>query len=163
MPVVSCTICQNKFYAKPNHLVRGWGKYCSKKCNYLGQKTGKNFLCSICGKQTYKNAAEQKRSASGKYFCSKSCQTIWRNSELFARENHGNWKGGKSSYRQFMTRASVEKLCARCKNDDSRVLAVHHKDRNRQNNVPDNLIWLCHNCHYLVHHFKQESQDFVTA
>lgn len=161
MPITTCTICLKEFYVKPNRLARGWGKYCSKKCNYQGQKTGKVFVCHICGKETYKGVAEQARSSSGKYFCSKSCQTIWRNSEVYTREKHINWKGGESSYRAFMVRSSLDKVCAKCKTRDARILAVHHKDRNRSNNTADNLLWLCHNCHYLVHHYSNETAGFL--
>lgn len=163
MPLTNCTICQQTFYVKPSRLERGWGKYCSKTCNYAGQRSGSAVVCSICGKQTYRNIAEQKRSKSGKYFCGKSCQTIWRNSELFTRENHANWKGGESSYRQFMTRTRGAKLCAKCRIDDPRILAVHHRDKNRKNNRPTNLVWLCHNCHFLVHHYTQEAHGFIAT
>jgi len=30
-------------------------------------------------------------------------------------------------------------------------LGVHHKDGNHSNNNPDNLQWLCHNCHVRKH------------
>lgn len=43
-------------------------------------------------------------------------------------------------------------MCFRCRVSDIRVLAVHHADENRTNNGVENLIWLCHNCHYLIHH-----------
>lgn len=163
MPIVNCVVCAQGFYIKPNRLLKGWGKYCSRQCNYKGQRTGTVFKCHICGKETYRNTAAQSRSKSQKYFCSKSCQTVWRNSEIFTRDNHANWKGGESSYREFMRRTSADKLCAKCKTNDFRVLAVHHKDRNRQNNNPSNLIWLCHNCHHLVHHYAQESEGFLTT
>ena len=161
MPITNCLICSQDFYIKPSRLLKGWGKYCSKQCNYRGQKTGKTAPCNTCGKDVYRNTAERSRSKSGKYFCGKSCQTIWRNSKLFTRENHANWKGGESSYRDFMRRTSRDKFCTRCETSDTRILAVHHRDRNRQNNSPSNLIWLCHNCHYLVHHYAQEARGFL--
>lgn len=163
MPMVICTICGDGFYAKPRHLGIGWGKYCSKKCQYLEQKTGTYFACHTCKKQIYKGVVEQSRSKSGKFFCSKSCQTIWRNTTEFAGAKHANWQGGKASYRQIMIRSSNKHICAKCKNQDTRILAVHHKDKNRNNNNVSNLVWLCHNCHYLVHHYKNEAAGFVVA
>jgi hypothetical protein len=163
VPNIACAVCSKEFYVKPSCLLKGWGKYCSKKCNYQGQKTGSAFPCATCGKPTYKSTAAQQRSVSGKYFCNKSCQTIWRNSVIYIRENHSNWRGGEKSYREFMRRTSADQSCQRCKTSDTRVLAVHHKDRNRRNNVASNLIWLCHNCHYLVHHYREEAPGFVTA
>jgi predicted HNH restriction endonuclease len=47
-------------------------------------------------------------------------------------------------------------VCVLCKVSDKRILAVHHKDNNRKNNKVENLVWLCHNCHILVHHFGED-------
>ena len=153
MPYVDCKKCGQEFYAKPNWIKKGWGKYCSRNCVFESQKKGKVVLCFICGKQTYKSPRELLRSKSGKFFCSKVCQTIWRNKIVFIGENHANWKHGKSAYRRILKSTEKEQNCSLCHNRDKRVLIVHHKDKNRSNNGIDNLIWLCHNCHYLVHHY----------
>lgn len=157
-----CAICCNKFYAKPSHKAKGWGKYCSKACQYKGQKTGGMVSCNICGIKVYKTRNDQSRSQSGKYFCNKSCQTIWRNSQ-YSGVNHSNWTSGKASYRVALLRSGRTQVCSKCGTSDKRVLAVHHKDRNRDNNNLSNLMWLCHNCHYLVHHDKTEAAGFVVA
>lgn len=52
-------------------------------------------------------------------------------------------------------------MCTLCKTEDKRVLATHHIDRNRLNNSVNNLAWLCHNCHFLVHHDNVETQRFA--
>jgi predicted HNH restriction endonuclease len=36
------------------------------------------------------------------------------------------------------------------------MLVVHHIDENRNNNNHENLIWLCYNCHHLVHNYPDE-------
>ena len=153
-------MCTEEFYIKPNRLKRGWGKYCSKRCNYEAQRTGSLVACHTCRKEIYKNLKDQKRSKSGNYFCNKSCQTVWRNS-IYTGVKHPNWAGGTSSYRAILRRTERPRFCARCKSSDIRILTVHHKDKNRQNNSVPNLIWLCHNCHYLVHRYKSEAKDFV--
>jgi hypothetical protein len=163
MPDVDCAVCQQSFYAKPNWLKNGHGKYCSRVCAHKAQKTGRMFACHTCKKNTYKSLKDQRRSKSGKFFCNKKCQTIWRNSSVFSGENHANWKGGESSYRQRLLKTELAQICARCSSDDKRILVVHHKDKNRQNNKFSNLIWLCHNCHYLVHHYKDESKTFLVS
>lgn len=160
MPHVPCQVCAKDFYVKPSHLKRGWGKYCSNECKSQGFKTGSFFKCVTCQKEVYKSIKDQYRSKSGKFFCCKSCQTKWRNL-TYVGENHANWKGGESSYKQAMHRAGVPAICARCKIVDARVLAVHHKDKNRKNNALSNLVWLCHNCHFLVHHYKNEAGTFL--
>jgi len=160
---VNCQNCDKEFYVKPNRILRGWGKYCSKTCQHIGAKNGKTLACLICGKEVYRSLKDQGRSKSNKFFCSKSCQTIWRNSEIFIGKKHANWKTGEYSYRDALKRAPVLPYCLKCNTNDTRVLAVHHKDRNRSNNNISNLIWLCHNCHYLVHHYKNEATAFVVA
>ena len=77
---------------------------------------------------------------------------------MFIGKNHPQWKNGKGAYREMMLRSKKKRHihCTRCGFNDIRALLVHHKDRNRENNALKNLVWLCHNCHYLVHHYKEE-------
>jgi len=157
MVKVNCKICKKEFLAKPSWRLKGYGVYCSSKCQYLGIRTGKNMPCFICGRETYKQFKQLKKSKSGKFFCSKSCQTKWRNSE-FVGDKHGNWKGGEFTYRDILKRNNIPEICKICKTKDSRILAVHHIDKNHKNNKIENLLWLCHNCHHLVHHYKNEQE-----
>lgn len=159
MPEVNCKICGQSFYAKPRHLKIGWGKYCSKNCQSKSQQTGRALECAVCGRPVWRNKAQLKKSLSGKYFCSKSCQTKWRN-QFFHGDKHANWKGGSYAYRNMLIRASIQKFCILCRISDIRVLAVHHIDQNHSNNELSNLTWLCHNCHLLVHHYKEERDKF---
>lgn len=157
MPNVACKICKKKFYAKPHWLKQGWGKYCSSVCQYEGRKQGKIIKCFICDTERYRPKGVLKKSKSGKYFCGKSCQTRWRNI-VFTGEKHANWKHGKYAYRSVLARHNVEKICTLCATKDKRVLAVHHIDHNHANNILKNLTWLCHNCHFLVHHDIKEQK-----
>lgn len=160
MPLVVCNTCNEYFYAKPNWIKKGHGKYCSRKCHADGQKTGKFIKCFICEKQTYKTNRSLLHSKSGKYFCGKSCQTVWRNSRVYIGENHPNWKHGKFAYRKAFLKSKVPAICLVCNIKDIRVLAVHHIDRNRKNNKIKNLAWLCHNCHILIHHYNEDAEKF---
>lgn len=162
MTNVYCKQCQKPFYAKPSWLKNGYGIYCSRLCKFEASRTGKNVPCSICGKITYKKPKALNGSKSGKYFCGKSCQTKWRNAE-FSQEKHPNWKTGASAYRSLLGRQNTPKECTLCKNNDFRVLAVHHIDKNHYNNAIENLAWLCHNCHHLVHHDQKEYKRFMAA
>lgn len=160
MPTVACTVCAAPFYAKPSHIKKGWGKYCSKKCQYKSQSTGSTVCCYTCERLVYRAAGESKRSKSGRYFCSKSCQTIWRNSQ-YIEAKHSNWTTGQSSYRAILKRSGKPLICKKCQTSDERVLAVHHRDKNRSNNTVANLVWLCHNCHHLVHNHPLEAGDLL--
>lgn len=159
MPIVKCKLCRERFYAKPSWIKYGHGKYCSQKCQYKSYKTGKIIPCFICGKEVYKALRYIKRAKH--YFCSKSCQTVWRNTMVFVGPKHFNWKGGEHTYRNIMRRSNVPKVCKRCGAKDRRILAIHHLDRNRKNNKLSNLIYLCHNCHFLVHNYNEGGKKFL--
>ena len=162
MSMVPCKRCGTIFYAKPSWLLKGNGKYCSASCHHADARTGEGRICNTCGKATYKTPKALKGSKSGKFFCSKRCQTLWRN-QLYIGDKHKNFKTGEFVYRAAMERAKVPKICRLCKTTDYRVLAVHHIDKNRKNNKLENLIWLCNNCHFLVHHYEEERQKIMAA
>ena len=133
MPTIICRICSKKSYIKPYHLKIGGGKYCSRKCQTIGQRRGKFINCYTCNKLAWKMPKELKHSKSGKFFCTKRCQTIWRN-VFFSGEKHPFWKGGLHGYRHILLRSHAEQMCKFCKLKDKRILAVHHLDKNRMNN-----------------------------
>lgn len=156
MPLVRvCNICKKKFNTKPYFLKHGGGKYCSPECHHKGLKKGRVVQCFICKKDTYKSPKALQSSKSKKFFCSKSCQTTWRNTE-FVGKKHANWIEGLYAYRSVLERHKILVICKRCKLDDKRMLAVHHIDQNRKNNKIENLTWLCHNCHHLIHRYPEE-------
>ena len=154
--IVKCQLCSKSFYTKPSWVKNGGGKYCSLVCKYKGSRLGQNLPCYICGKVVYHPKGRIARSKSKKNFCSKSCQTIWRNS-YYVGEKHGNYIDGKSMYRSVLSRNKIPAVCKLCKTIDKRVLAVHHLNRKKSDNRVENLVWLCHNCHHLVHHYKAEA------
>jgi len=154
MPLLKkCKLCKTIFKTKPSHVKNGYGKYCSADCHHASMKSGKMVKCHICGKEVYKTLKALRISKSRKWFCSKSCQTSWRNVE-FSGPKHANYINGQFTYRSLLSRTKIPKKCRLCKTGDIRVLAVHHMDENRSNNKVGNLIWLCHNCHHLVHRYK---------
>lgn len=55
-------------------------------------------------------------------------------------------KKSSSDYRLIV---KGPKVCNGCGSWDN--LQVHHKDGNHENNSPDNLEWLCVNCHSKKH------------
>ena len=149
---VSCGRCGKEFYGKPSHIAMGYNKFCSRKCSFESMRNGKWFKCEGCAKDIYRTPKYINASKSKKYFCGKSCQTKWRNAE-FSGMRHANWQHGRGSYRNIMKRAGQEVICELCKSTDERVIVVHHKNRDRTNNTLENLVWLCRNCHYIVHQY----------
>ena len=157
MAIAKCKICGNSFYIKPAHIKAGWGIFCSRECKHVGTRIRKPVNCFICNRLVYKTQSQINRSKSGKSFCGKSCQTKWRN-VLYSGHKHLGWKGGRSTYRKVMLKSKKETQCILCKKEDFRVLVVHHVDQNHSNFDVTNLVWLCHNCHFLAHHDKLAKQ-----
>ncbi|MBM3257650.1 MAG: hypothetical protein FJZ05_00300 [Candidatus Nealsonbacteria bacterium] len=154
MPIVYCRVCKKEFYAKPSLLKIGWGKYCSAKCQYKAQRKGKFVYCYICRKEIWRKPRQLNHSKSKKYFCTKSHQTLWRNHK-FSGSQHPNWKGGENiEHKALLLKNGIKPICKLCGCEDKRVLAVHHHDGNKKNNNIKNLVWICHNCHHLVHRYK---------
>ena len=153
MPVVVCQICQEEFYVKNWYLKAGWGRYCSVNCRNKSQLRGIMVRCKACKKEVYKSPSKFSHSKSGNFFCNKSCQARWNNT-FRLEEKHPNWNGGNHMYRKILRRNGIIPSCYCCKLKDERVLVAHHIDHNRKNNNRSNLIWLCRNCHHLVHSIK---------
>lgn len=71
-------------------------------------------------------------------------------------ENDGQYKNGISFLRKNRRKIKEERqYCERCNkyliNAGPSWWAVHHKDRNRNNNTNDNLELLCKRCHQIEH------------
>ncbi len=157
----NCLICKKDFLAKKSHINYGHAKYCSRACHHQSMRKGKKVACTICGTIIFRSLKKLRRSQSALYFCSKKCQAIWRN-KTFIAEKHKNWKGGRFIYRRILKNSDSARACLLCAHKDERLLAAHHIDENHTNNDIKNLAWLCHNCHYLVHHDKLEKQKFLS-
>lgn len=104
-----------------------------QKCKYV------ELECDYCHK-TFSRLKSELKSKSGKYFCSKECGNRYKNIEVTNKID-------SISYRRNAFNAYEHKcaICGYC--EDERILEVHHKDENRNNNHIDNLIILCPNCH----------------
>lgn len=159
MAIVACGICQKSFNVKLSHQKLGWGKYCSNDCRSQAQLLGKFFDCYICKKQIYRSISKIKHSKSGNFFCSKTCQTLWRNT-YYSEEKHPNWINGIRSYRNKLLKSNAEQFCLCCNSTDFRVLIAHHIDHNRENNNISNLVWMCLNCHHLIHNYSEFEKKF---
>ncbi|MBI3632980.1 MAG: HNH endonuclease [Candidatus Vogelbacteria bacterium] len=146
-----CLVCKKKIWIKASYIQRGWGKYCSKRCQAKAQRNGQWLHCDYCEKLIYRTPKDFVRSESKKFFCSVGCHCAWENKNRRSGENAPNWIAGQRVYKNLLIRAGIKRICGQCRLRDERVLVAHHRDRNRRNNRLDNLEWLCMNCHYLEH------------
>jgi hypothetical protein len=155
MEYAICDFCGKKFKRKKSQLKLSIKHFCSAYCSDQGRRKGKITKCFVCKKLIYKPLKDLKNSKSKKYFCSKVCSNKWIGEQQRA-ENHPNWKGGEYSYKNLLKRTGSKKACVSCGKDDIRILCVHHIDENRKNNGVKNLMWLCRNCHFLVHNYSKK-------
>lgn len=146
---VRCKQCAKEFYIKPSHKKLGYGIYCSRRCSDSGRRKGAVVSCAKCGKAFYAPQKQLLLSKSKLYFCRKECYLTYQ-----VGERHPLWKTGENSYLSLM-RKKRKQICRRCSIKNKRVLLVHHIDKNRKNNVLSNLVWLCRNCHHLVHKYQE--------
>ena len=116
---------------------------------------GKRF-CPICGnKVNYRN----------KTYCSNKCQLEMQSKEFIKRWLRGEETGMRGSYqlstsiREYLLKLSSYK-CSKCDWGETNPfsksipLEIEHIDGNYTNNIPENLIVLCPNCHSLTKTYK---------
>lgn len=151
MVKVNCAYCskEHEIELKRHNLKvkRNENFYCSKECEMLTKKQGAIVECAYCGKEIYRSKSAIERSKSGNLFCSRSCAVSFNNTLYKTGEDHPQYNGGISSYRQRAFDAYPHK-CAICGwNKDSRILEVHHINESHDDNSLENLIILCPTCH----------------
>lgn len=156
MPQVCCLQCKNSFYAKPHLLAKGRGKFCSLAC-YNHREP--NVFCDLCGKHFYRSPSNQRMSKSGLQFCCRNhkdqAQQIARGFSQMHPSHYGNCH---TKYRSVAFR-NYPPICNHCGWDEyPDVLIVHHLDRDRSNNNPENLEILCSRCHDIEHFLAKDGK-----
>jgi len=154
----TCIICNNP--------IKGFRKYCSKKCLYIGQIKGitkreKTYLkCKLCFKTFYSGSLKSK-------FCSRKCYYKWNKGE-----NHGSWEGGISKWYDRIKQTKEWKdwreavfkrdnyICQHCRYKrgiglKTKYLHPHHiKSATKFKNLIfdiSNGLTVCHSCHGKIH------------
>src|SRR5574343_354814 len=129
------------------------------KTNQANEKydllTDFSVVCEKCN--TEFTVTERKKSHPQKnaYYCSRSC----------ANSVGGEAKATKYHYDEVASYTSVcwrhhAKVCVVC--GETKIVSVHHIDKNHKNNDPVNLIPLCPTHHQYVHSkYKDEVQPII--
>ena len=146
-----CDNC-NKDYSKQQRLAEGAAQehYCSTTCYNQADVSNKyeHLYCAHCNK-AFRRLKSKMKSKSGLYFCCREHKDL---GQTYIKEIQPSHYGtGLPDYRKIAFE-HYELKCDDCSNKDIRVLQVHHKDRNRNNNSVDNLQILCANCHCIEHY-----------
>ena len=122
--------------------------------NWKGGKITKS--CERCG-ASFSVFPSRK----GSRFCSWKCKTAGHSADVSGPKN-GLWKGGTSDrfkdYGTAWRRLSKEIMardgnrCRLCGTTEK--LVVHHKDEDKKNRDPGNLLTVCRGCHRREHRKK---------
>lgn len=170
-----CEICKTTFEVEKHIVKGGKGMVCSPDCQKIWQsinirgekhplwKEKVEVNCGWCNKILKVHSCRLKRSE--KVFCPNSkCKHKWM-SKNFRGKNNSAWLGGKSfeTYGLEFNDKLKETIrirdnyrCQECfrhqdelftKSGRKYKLHIHHIDYNKQNNISENLISLCRNCH----------------
>jgi hypothetical protein len=115
------------------------GECCKCRTNFI--RTGRNQkYCDSCKKDAGREAAHRCAVKSGRI---KNPGVGSGNAQPTGKA-HPTYKNGIANYSNF-----IKSACEKC--ESQRHLLVHHIDRDRTNNEPDNLETLCRRCHHFEH------------
>ncbi len=121
-------------YAKISSALKG------RKPVNTGVRVGDYVNCLQCGKRFYREPSSSKK------FCSRKCWRIY---------NKEHWHELHPTVNKYLYKETIIKerqgRCESCGFSDTRILIVHHKDENDKNNLRENLLVLCPNCHFIMH------------
>ncbi len=161
--IIPCLHCQANFKAHNSEIKRGNGKFCSRACSSRFAKANRkhiepNVVCAYCSKHFYRSASKQKNSQSGLFFCSKEHKDLAARIGGIKEIHPNHYTDSNKSYRVVAFRY-YPKQCNRCGfNQPIEILEVHHKDRNKNNNVEANLEVLCPTCHEVEHFLAKDGK-----
>ena len=149
-----CLTCGRPFEAEVREHNRGNARFCSRKCSArrLRKLKTPNCECDLCGHAFYRPPSKQ-NSKSGLLFCSRACKERAQSLDTdgFEAIQPDHYGVRETTYRSAAMRHYPNK-CDICGYDTHpEVLEVHHRDKNRKNNVLGNLQVLCPTCHRVEH------------
>lgn len=138
-----CNWCGAEFYVYQSHVKRGGGKFCSNSC-----------------KASFRNKIDNPawRPEVRRKISLNHADVSGKNNPMYGKTGSlsPSYVDGRSSIPGDIWRkialVNKPKKCELCgKEDKSRRIHVHHKDKNRNNNDLGNLQVVCSKCHSLLH------------
>jgi len=109
------------------------------------KKSGKFFVCKICGRKFYVNRSRAEKNPPK--YCSIKCRGIGSRGRKLKYTN--KLKSTQVILRRLRQEVGKCEICGY--DDEIRILTIHHKDGNQNNNERSNLLLCCPNCHSLEH------------
>lgn len=123
-------------------------------------------ICAMCGldfvgvssnQKTCTPECSRKYNAKKQRYDSKKNQTLKGYQDQKGLNNNVFKKSSEPSRKNWIYSKYRKDYCEVCETkhlDTKLTFVVHHRDGNSTNDVPSNLITLCHSCHKFVHRGK---------
>lgn len=141
-PNISCIICGKRIYRRPIEIKRNNSRvFCSNAC--YGKSCRKEISCVVCGKLVLAGL--------NKKTCSRSCANKNRKGIKY-KLNSPRDKVKTQGFLKIRLLKIRGKKCERCGFEKYKILQIHHRDRNKNNNDLNNLELICPNCHAEEHY-----------
>jgi endogenous inhibitor of DNA gyrase (YacG/DUF329 family) len=143
---IICDTCNKRFHKKPSRI--GKHNFCSRECYFQYKRRNQIITsCERCGKEVIKSPSK----ATDRGFCSPQCLMKTLNEELNptrmtaevkaklrkSRLGKGEGKTYEKTYQRHTHRIVAEKKLGRPLKPGE---VVHHIDRDKRNNHPENLM-----------------------
>jgi predicted nucleic acid-binding Zn ribbon protein len=126
-------------------------KFCNSSCSaiFSNSKRKKKKTCLVCENEIKKGASK---------YCSLKCQQTYHFNQRLSDWINGNYSAkSRNFFRRYLTETFGYK-CSCCNisewNGKSIVLEIDHIDGNFENNRPENLRFICPNCHSQTDTYK---------
>ena len=155
-----CNDCEAEWETTAGNVIQpsATGHQCPKCYQKKINEQIKVVQCAYCGKELVRTKRLIDRNQSGLFYCSRDHGNKHKNA---IREENGEFDNSKSYRKRAFSHYPHQ--CATCHwDEDERILEVHHKDSDRNNNRVENLIILCPTCHRKItlgHYWLDESQE----
>lgn len=147
--MVRCKVCSKHFLVRKDQAKKR--KYCSRGCVAYASFNRVELKCAFCDRLFYKTKSKVSDSKSGLHFCSRSCKDSAQKIGGIKEIMPSHYGTGQEAYREKF--AGCQFKCQRCGYEEFECsVHIHHIDGNRNNNSLNNLMMLCGNCHFALHH-----------
>jgi len=148
-----CRQCGEPF-VRYRSAARSKPMYCGLPCTRMASRRRREVLCAFCGKAFQRRLSQLEHAkSSGIQFCSRRCKDRAQGLDggaAFSAMRPPHYSGDGVTYRRRALR-HYGSACRICRYSNERVLIVHHKDGDRNNNKLDNLEVLCPTHHAEYH------------
>lgn len=145
----SCLWCGKTFLTYPCEIRKGGGKFCSRSC-------------ATTYRNTYDNPTKEAEVRAK--ISLHHADVSGENNPMFMRrgEQAPSYIDGRTAfpgdrYRKMLLASGRKQECEVCKSTSN--LCVHHVDGDHNNNVLENLIWVCYKCHNIVKHPRERDKN----